>query len=122
MKNLFIPALLLLITVSGCIHVVRPPPVIVNFNVSHTEIKTGESATLSWEVEGVTSVTIDQGIGDVAASGNITVSPTSTTTYTLTATNLAGTETQSLTLTVGKLRMPTIPMPFKIDTFAIKLL
>lgn len=49
-------------------------------------IVVGESTTLTWEIEDATSVSIDQGIGPVALSGSLVVSPTETTTYTLTAT------------------------------------
>ena len=46
----------------------------------------GGSTTLSWEVDDATEVSIDQGIGSVALSSSISVSPSQTTTYTLTAT------------------------------------
>jgi len=46
-------------------------------------------------------VTIDQGIGVVAASGTRSVSPTTTTIYTVTASNVSGTVTASTTLTVN---------------------
>ena len=108
MKKLFVLVSLLLITITGCINITQPPaaqpatpPVVVTFSASPTEIKTGESATLLWNVTGATSVTIDQGIGDVTVAGTQTVSPTRTTVYTLTATNSAGTKTESVTLTVG---------------------
>jgi PKD repeat protein len=108
MKKLFVLACLLLITITGCINITQPPaaqpatpPVVVTFSANPTEIKTGESATLLWNVTGATSVTIDQGVGNVAVAGSKTVSPTKTTTYTLTATNSAGTKTESVTLTVG---------------------
>jgi len=108
MKKLFVLASLLLIAITGCVNITQPPaaqpatpPVVVTFSASPTEIKTGESATLLWNVTGATSVTIDQGIGDVTVADTKTVSPTKTTTYILTATNSAGTKTESATLTVG---------------------
>lgn len=108
MRKLFVLASLLLITINGCINITQPPaaqpatpPVVVTFSVSPAEIKTGESATLLWNVTGATSVTIDQGIGNVTVAGTKTVSPTKTTVYTLAATNSAGTNTQPVTLTVG---------------------
>jgi hypothetical protein len=108
MKKLFVLASLLLITITGCVNITQPPaaqpatpPVVVTFSASPTEIKTGESATLLWNVTGAASVTIDQGIGNVTVAGTKTVSPTKTTTYTLTANNSAGTKTESVTLTVG---------------------
>ena len=107
MKRIFVLITLLLITIAGCINVTQPPPApvvtlaaIVAFSASPTEMKAGESATLLWNVTGATSVTIDQGVGKVAAAGTKGVSPTKTTTFTLTATNSAGTNTQPVTLTI----------------------
>jgi PKD repeat protein len=119
MKKLFVLVSLLLITITGCINITQPPaaqpatpPVVVTFSASPTEIKTGESATLLWNVTGATSVTIDQGIGDVTVADTKTVSPTKTTTYTLTANNSAGTKTESVTLTVGGLSiLPGLQRP-----------
>ena len=119
MKKLFVLASLLLITITGCVNITQPPaaqpatpPVVVTFSASPTEIKTGESATLLWNVTGAASVTIDQGIGNVAVADTKTVSPTKTTVYTLTANNSAGTKTESVTLTVGGLSiLPGLQRP-----------
>ena len=46
-------------------------------------------------------MTIDNGVGDVSNRTSITVSPTQTTTYTLTATNSLGTVTKTATVTVS---------------------
>jgi len=63
------------------------PPVVTTFTASPPFIDSGQSVTLSWETTNATSVTISPGIGMVpAAAGSVTVSPTETTTYTLTAT------------------------------------
>lgn len=64
-----------------------PPPTIVSFTSSISTFTVGESLTLSWNVTGATSVSINQGIGVVPASGNRIVTPSATTTYTLTALN-----------------------------------
>ena len=66
-----------------------------------------------------TSVSIDQGIGNVAAPGTRVVTPTSTTTYKLTATGCGGTATFQLTVVVNPNAAPvaqyvssdTIPIP-----------
>ena len=58
---------------------------ILFFDVTPDEILLGETAMLSWNVTGATSVTIDNGIGTLDPVGNITISPIQTTTYTLTA-------------------------------------
>jgi len=77
------------------------PPVIVEFTTTPTEINAGESATLLWNVTGATSVSIDQGIGNVPAAGVKEVSPATTTGYTLTAANTVGTVTRSVVITVA---------------------
>jgi len=68
-------------------------PFVISFSVSPRQIyavSLGSKATLSWSVTNDTSVQIDQGIGTVSASGTLTVTPTNATTWTLTASNAAG--------------------------------
>jgi glucose/arabinose dehydrogenase len=60
----------------------------------------GQTSALSWTTSNATSVTIDQGIGAVAATGSRIVNPSVTTTYTITATNSAGAIVATATLTV----------------------
>jgi hypothetical protein len=70
---------------------VGPGKPIVEFFITETpEITLGKSGRLSWNVIGATSVSIDNNIGPVAASGSVLVTPTTTTVYTLTATNAEG--------------------------------
>ena len=74
---------------------------VVSFSVSPTSIiNNGQSATLSWSVVDSQSQSINQGVGAVATSGSINVSPAQSTTYTLTAVGLAGNDSESVTLTV----------------------
>ena len=75
-------------------------PVINSFTVSLTDIERGESSTVSWNVSGATTVEIDNGIGTVSSSGEQTVSPTSTTTYTLTASNDNGNVSQTVQIVI----------------------
>lgn len=77
-----------------------PPPTISSFSGTPTVIDSGESITLSWSVNGSSSVSIDQGIGSVAASGSLVLSPSDTTTYTLTALNGEVPSTASTTVTL----------------------
>ena len=64
------------------------PPTIVYFTANPSTIKLGEKSTLSWEVHDCTSAEIDEGIGSVSGGkSSIEVSPSKTTTYTLTAAN-----------------------------------
>lgn len=72
-----------------------------------TSITSGGSATLSWSGVGVTGGTIDQGVGTTSASGSVSVSPNSNTTYTGTFTkSTGGTVSCSATLAVGAIVTP----------------
>jgi len=55
---------------------------------------------LTWKVSGATAVTIQPEIGTVGSSGSLLLSPPATITYTLAATNEAGSTTNSVTVTV----------------------
>jgi hypothetical protein len=74
-------------------------PNILGFNVTPESISPGESAELSWDVTGAQTLSIDNGVGEVRGR-SVRVSPTATTTYTLTATNSRGSTTANTTLTV----------------------
>lgn len=80
---------------------VNPAPIIINIDVNPAVIMSGASAALIWNVFNANSVSIDQGIGTVPLTGNQLVSPTSTTTYTLTASGAASTVSKSVVLTVN---------------------
>lgn len=92
----------------GEIEAYRPPVPAINFFTSSAGniAATGNpalpaSAALSWKVTGATSLSINQGIGSVAApEGMHVVSPSSKTTYTLTATNVMGASTATVTIAV----------------------
>jgi hypothetical protein len=83
-------------------------PEVVSFSLSSPMITQGQMSTLRWDVDGATSVSIDRGVGDVSSSGTQVVSPTTSTTYTLTATNEYGSVDESITLTVTPLDLPEI--------------
>lgn len=70
------------------------------FIANPASIQAGQSTTLSWNVAGSTAVSIS-GIGPVQAVGTSSVSPTSTTTYTLTASNANKTITAQATVVVN---------------------
>ncbi|MBM3862709.1 MAG: hypothetical protein FJ385_01975, partial [Verrucomicrobia bacterium] len=72
----------------------------IPFSASSLAIDTGGSSTLTWDATGASSVSIDNGVGSVAASGSTTVSPATTTTYTLTAEFGGITKTSIVTVTV----------------------
>jgi len=85
----------------ACGGVTPASPTVSSFAANPSSITEGDSSALSWAVTDADSVTINQGIGTVVLSGSTSVSPTSTTTYILTATNSAGSTTASVTITVG---------------------
>ena len=77
-----------------------PAARITNFSAEPRSIQRGQSATLTWSVANATDITIDNGIGAVAANGTRQVFPTNTTTYTLTASSAGGNDTRSVTVEV----------------------
>jgi hypothetical protein len=104
----FIPLLLFsvfLVISPGCVSLL---PSILSFQASPSVITAGESTTLVWNVSGTNSVSIDQGLGIVPAASNQTVFPTATTVYTLTASNIVGTTSKSIVITVN-------PAPISIN-------
>lgn len=62
----------------------NPDPFVLAFAANPSAIHAGESTTLQWTVFNAATVSIDHGIGTKSADGSTSVSPTSTTTYTLT--------------------------------------
>ena len=80
-----------------------PLPTITSFTATPSRITSDQTTSLTWSVSGAQSISIDQGVGAVSGTSTI-VTPGSTRTYTLTATNSAGrtsTATTSVTVTGG---------------------
>ena len=69
-----------------------PPtnPVIDTFTATPATIYAGQSSTLEWETTDATSVSISGLPGTYAVDSSVSVSPTTTTTYRLTATGIGG--------------------------------
>ncbi len=65
-------------------------PTIHSFDTSRSQIKGGQSSTLTWWVSNADQVRIEPGIGTVSSLGSKTVAPSTTTTYIIIATNKAG--------------------------------
>jgi len=88
---------------SGCIN--KPEELtqfsIMSFDVEPSIINQGEYANLSWVVLSASSVSIDNGIGNVALAGHRMIQPTQTTTYILTASNATHTKIAAATITVN---------------------
>ena len=82
------------------------PPIISVFAASAAQVQPGQSTTLSWTVQGATSLTISPGVGSVDGFSSRTVSPEVSTTYVLTAANPSGSVTASTTVTVAPAPYP----------------
>ena len=69
---------------------------------SPTGITSGQTAMLTWTTTNATSASIDNGIGSVTpvSGGSVTVQPSMTTTYTITAMGTGGSVTAQATVTV----------------------
>ena len=87
--------------------------IIRGFQITPTIIKLGETANLTWNVTGVTSVSIDNNIGNVGLNGTIIIQPERTTTYGLRITNETGSKIVFTQITVEG----TIPMEIPQITF-----
>ncbi|MGA9048832.1 MAG: hypothetical protein WB588_07560 [Dehalococcoidia bacterium] len=111
---------LALVLAAGCVTVSAPPPasgpstttpsgqvpVIISFEATPSSLSPGASATLQWAVTNATTVSIDQGIGSVALSGNRFINPGSTTAYKLTATNQYGSSTATTHVSITEASPP----------------
>lgn len=94
-------------------------PTITEFTSSSTTITSGDSATLNWIVAGTKPIDISiTNLGNLTDT-SINISPLTTKTYTLTATNLAGTVSKDLTITVTPPPVPPTITSFTSSPKAI---
>ena len=63
----------------------------LSLTVTPASITAGQMVTLAWTSNDASSVTINPGVGQVAANGSMQITPTTTTSFTATATGQAGT-------------------------------
>ena len=97
-------------------------PIVKFFTAEPATIERGQASSLKWEVTGAETASINQGLGVIGTSpsggtisGNRSVFPSNTTTYTLTATNAGGSVSETVTVNV------TAPAPAAVkDTPAPK--
>jgi hypothetical protein len=83
-------------------------PRVLQFGANPTQIDPGGSAQLCYTVENAADISINPSVAGFDASRNsacLTVSPTATTTYSLTARNGAGVANATATVTVGGVRI-----------------
>jgi hypothetical protein len=80
-------------------------PTIGSFTATPAKVSPGQSSVLSWAVTGATGLSVKPGVGAVSGT-SVKVTPLTTTTYTLTATNSFGLVTATVSMMAGSL--PTI--------------
>jgi hypothetical protein len=76
-------------------------PVINIFSAEPQLIKPGQAVTLQWDISNAMKVTISPEIGDVPSKWSKQISPSSTMTYILTATNEAGSNSSNVIVRVA---------------------
>ena len=107
MRNAVLLCLILLLVTAGCITVdmgggsSSKAPKVIKFEVSPSSISSGGAAILAWEVENASSISIDPGIPSAPSTGAEKITPATTTTYILTASNKYGSTRSTVLLTVG---------------------
>jgi len=94
----------------------EPPPAAppaarptVTLQANPTTINKGDAATLSWSSTNATQLTISPEVGAVAPEGSTKVTPSESTTYTVTASGPGGTADSTVRVTVGAAPPPPPP-------------
>jgi peptidoglycan-associated lipoprotein len=98
-----------------------PPPAArptVSLQANPTSINKGDSTTLSWSSTDATQLTISPEVGAVTAQGSTKVTPSDSTTYTITASGPGGSADSSVRVTVAA---PPPPPPQKEEVDLNKL-
>src|SRR5215467_11453461 len=87
----------------------------VTLTASPTTINKGESATLNWSSTNATQLTISPEVGAVAPEGSTKVTPSDSTTYSITASGPGGSADSSIRITVNA--PPPPPEPAAAEPF-----
>lgn len=87
-----------------------PPSPTATLSANPETIDKGQSSTLTWQTSNATDISIE-GIGAVQPNGTQQVTPTESTTYTLTAKGAGGTQTATARVTVNAPPPPPPPPP-----------
>jgi peptidoglycan-associated lipoprotein len=85
-----------------------PPTPTATLTANPETIDKGQSTTLTWQTSNATDVSIE-GIGAIQPNGSQQVTPTESTTYTLTAKGVGGTQTATARVTVNAPPPPPPP-------------
>jgi peptidoglycan-associated lipoprotein len=95
-----------------------PPAPAATLAASPDVIQEGQSTVLTWNTENASEVTIE-GLGELPASGTKSVTPSSSTTYSLVAKGPGGTQNASARVTVNaKVAEVSTPSPSDQELFA----
>jgi peptidoglycan-associated lipoprotein len=96
-----------------------PPAPTASLTANPNSIQPGQSTTLTWETSNATDVSID-GIGAVQPSGSQSVTPSTSTTYHLTAKGAGGTQeaTARVTVTAAPAPPPVSSGPSEEELFS----
>jgi len=78
------------------------PPKISQFKATPARIESGKNSTLSWQIEGATSVSLNPPVQANITDSTVTVSPSENTTYTLTAHDGDCSRSEKVTVTVSQ--------------------
>jgi hypothetical protein len=110
------------ITRQATVTVNPPVPPTGTLSASPGTINQGAASTLSWTSSNATSASIDNGVGAVSpvAGGSVSVSPSVTTTYTLTLSGPGGAVTRQATVTVVPAFNATIDLPSTNGTLNLR--
>lgn len=86
-------------------------PAISSFTAEPSSVQRGQAVTLRWNVANADNITIEPGIGTVAASGSRQVYPNESTTYTLRASGPGGSTSATARVSVTEPPPPPPPPP-----------
>jgi len=126
-RGAILTAMLALAFVAGCKkkQITTPPPPpppppaaarpTVSLQASPTSVNKGDSTTLSWTSTDATQLTISPDVGAVTAQGSTKVTPSDSTTYTITASGPGGSADSSARVTVSAPPPPPPPQQETID-------
>ena len=85
-----------------------PAPVIDSFTADTNPLQAGATGTLRWTVRNADTLSIDQGVGTVTGKTSVTIKPTTTASYTLTAASKDQSNGVKRSVTVTIVKNPAI--------------
>jgi len=116
--GIVVVALAAIVTISACKKKTAPAPPppppppapTASLTANPASIQQGQATTLTWKTENAREVTLE-GVGRVGPSGSQTVTPSTSTTYRLTAKGDGGTQEATARVTVSAAAPPVVSAP-----------